>query len=95
MTPATSFTKYQGLLISVAVLLEEAHLDEDVARVELPHLGGLLAVLDLGDDLGREEDLEDRVVHLLGRLEALDVVLHLVLLAGERVEGEPLGPRGG
>src|ERR1035438_3244395 len=83
-----------GLVDQLLILAEKAHLDEDVARIQLPDLGRLLAVLNLGDDFRRQQDLKDRVVQLLGRLEPLDVGLHLVLLAGERVKGEPLGSRG-
>ena len=62
----------------LALLIVETHLDEDVTRIEFPNFRALLAVLDLGDDLGGQEDGEDRVIELLGLFELLDVVPNLV-----------------
>jgi hypothetical protein len=94
MTPPASLTKYHGLLITLAVLVVEPHVDEHVARIELANLGGFLAALDLGYDFRGQQHLGDEVLEFLCLFELLDVGLHLVLLAGEGVEREPLG-RGG
>jgi hypothetical protein len=64
---------------------------KDVARIELANLGGFLAALDLGYDFRGQQHLGDEVLEFLGLFELLDVGLHLVLLAGEGVEREPLG----
>ena len=47
------------LVDQLLVLAVEAHLDEDVARIELADLRGLLAGLHLGNDLGRQQHFEN------------------------------------
>ena len=65
-------------------------LTNDVAGKELAGGLGLLAALDLGDALGRNEHVVDVVAHLLG-LDALgDVFVDLVFLAGEDLDDKPL-----
>ena len=64
--------------------------DDQVAGEKLARRLALLAALDLGDALGRDEHFEDDVAHLLG-LDALHrFVVHLVLLSGEHVHDVPL-----
>ena len=77
------------------MLIVETHVDENIARIELAGLRGLLAVLNLRNNLGRHQDLNDSIVEFFGFFELLDVGLHLVLLSGECVKSEPLGSGGG
>src|SRR5918998_3503564 len=71
-------------------LVVEVHADEQVAGQLLAVDLGALAVLDLGDLLGGHLDLEDVVLHVQ-RLDArLQVGLHLVLVAGVRVDDVPV-----
>src|SRR5690606_32725554 len=83
-----------GLVDQLAVLPVEAHLDEDVARIEFADLGGFFAGLDLRNDLGGQEDFENEIVEFFDGGELFDVRLHFVLLTGERVEGAALGASG-
>ena len=73
----------------------EPHVDENVARIELAGLRGLLAVLNLRNNLGRHQDLDNGIVEFFCFFELLDVGLHLILLSGEGVKSEPLGSGGG
>src|SRR5688500_11676766 len=63
---------------------------ERVAGEHLLRDDDLLAVLELDDVLDRDDDLEDPVLHVHGGDPALEVGLHLVLVAGVRVNHEPL-----
>ena len=79
-----------GPVDELVVLIEQMHVHDDIAGHELAGGLGLLAALDLGDALGRDQHLVDEIAHLLG-LDALDhVVMHLLLLSGENLHGEPL-----
>src|SRR5207237_667328 len=49
-----------------------------------------LAFLDFGDALGRDEHFVDDIAHFFGFDALLDIILDLVLLAGEHVHNVPL-----
>ena len=72
------------------VFLQLDHLREDVAGEDLARDRAALAVANLNLVLGRNHDLEDEVL-CVHRLDAvLEVRLHLVLVAGVRVDNVPL-----
>jgi hypothetical protein len=71
-------------------LVEEVHVDDEVAREKFPCRLAFLPPLDLRDALGRDEDLENYVAHFLGLDPLLNVLAHLVLLSGEHVDDVPL-----
>ena len=78
----------------VSLIVEEVHVHDQVAGEKLAGGFGLLAALDFLDALGRDEDLIDKVPHLFGLDAAVDVFLHLPLLAGEDMHDKPLVFRG-
>ena len=75
-------------------LVVEIHPDQDVAREDLALHLLALAVLDLDDLFGRHLDLEDVVLHVQGLDAALEVGLHLVLVAGVGVHDVPVAELG-
>src|SRR6185312_940704 len=75
-------------------LVVEVHPHEDVAGEDLALHLHALAVLDLGDLFGRHLDLEDVVLHVERGDAALEVGLHLVLVAGVRVDDVPVAGGG-
>src|SRR5690606_31918372 len=72
------------------VLVEEMHVDDDVAGIELAVRLALLSAPHFGNALLRNEHFENEVTHLLGFATALDIVPHLQLLSGENVNDIPL-----
>jgi hypothetical protein len=80
-----------GLLHQLAVVVEEPHVDEDVAGIELPGLLRLLPAFDLGHLLGRHQHFVHVVLHLLHLDELVDVAFRLGLLIGEALHGVPPG----
>ena len=73
------------------VIQLEAH--EQVAGEDLLLDDDPLAALELDDILDRDDDLVDALLHVHGLDSALEVRLHLVLVAGVGVHDEPLaGP---
>ena len=75
-------------------LVVEVHPHQDVAGEDLALDLLALAVLDLDDLLGRHLDLEDVVLHVEGLDAALEVGLHLVLVAGVGVHDVPVAELG-
>ena len=71
-------------------LVVQVHPHQDVAGEHLALDLLALAVLDLGDLFGRHLDLEDVVLHVQGLDAALEVGLHLVLVAGVGVHDVPV-----
>ena len=71
----------------------QVHPDQDVAGVDLALDLLALAVLDLGDLLGRDLDLEDVVLHVQRLDPGLEVGLDLVLVAGVGVHDVPVAGR--
>ena len=71
----------------------EVEADQQVAGEDLLRDDLLLAVLELDDVLHGDDDLEDALLHVHGGDAALEVGLHLVLVAGVAVDHEPVaGP---
>ena len=75
-------------------LVVEVHPHQDVAGEDLALHLLALAVLDLDDLFGRHLDLEDVVLHVERRDAALEVGLHLVLVAGVGVHDVPVADGG-
>ena len=90
ITPGRVADEIPGPADELIVLVEQMHVHDQVAGEKFARRLALLAALDLRDALGRDEHFENHVAHLLGLDALLDVVAHLVLLAGKHVHDEPL-----
>src|ERR1035437_9431078 len=79
-----------GVADDVPRLVGHLHVDQDVAREDALLDVAALAVLDLDDFLGRNQEVKDLVVHV-HRLDALEeVVANLVLMPGIGMDHVPL-----
>jgi len=72
------------------VFVEQMHVHDQVTGKELAGRLAFFALLDFRDPLGRNEHFVNQIAHLLGLDSLVDVLLDLVLLAGEHVHHEPL-----
>src|SRR5213595_1379426 len=66
------------------------HVHDEVTGEKFPCGLAFFAFLDFGNALSRDEHFVDDVAHLLGFNALLDIILDLVLLAGEYVHNVPL-----
>ena len=80
----------RGVAHHVPRVVVEIEADQEVAREDLLRDDLLLAVLELDDVFHGDDDLEDALLHVHGGDAALEVGLHLVLVAGVAVDDEPL-----
>ena len=93
VAPPTKPVTFGVDLTMCQVSLLRSHVDQDVAGEELPRRRLLLALDQLDDLLGRDEDLAEEV-GLAERADALlERRLHLVLVARVRVHHVPLAIR--
>ena len=72
------------------VFVEQVHVYDEIAGEKFSCRLAFLAALDFRDALRRHEHFENHVAHLLRLDPLLDVVAHLVFLAGKHVHDEPL-----
>src|SRR5205085_424901 len=70
-------------------IVVETHSDEEVAGEDLLLHDDLAAVLELDDVFHRDDDFEDAVFHCHRTHAAREVLLHLVLVTGVRVDDIP------
>src|SRR5204863_9908085 len=73
--------KIPGAIYQLIILIEQMHVDNEVAGKKLPCRLALFAFFDFRNPLGWNKYFVDDVVHFLGLDALLDILLDLVFLA--------------